>query len=42
MKTGVLLPLEAEQEYPLSAAKLDQLEYFECCETRVIGILRLL
>jgi hypothetical protein len=26
----------------LNAAKLDQLEYFEGCETRVIGIRRLL
>jgi len=33
---------EAEHQYPLSAAKLDQLEYIEGCEAPVIGILRLL
>jgi hypothetical protein len=37
----LLLP-EAEHQHPLSAAKLDQLEYFEGCETRVIGMLLLL
>ena len=37
----LLLP-EVEHQYPFSAAKLDQLEYFEGCETRVIGIFRLL
>ena len=42
LKTGMLLFPAAEHQYPLSAAKLDQLEYFKGCVTRVIGILRLL
>lgn len=42
LKSGMLLLPEAEHQHPLNAAKLDQLEYFEGCKTRVIGILRLL
>jgi hypothetical protein len=40
LKTGMLLLPEVENQYLLNAAKLDQLEYFEGCETRVNSITR--